>query len=68
MFANCGAYWNAIDQMQHAAHGMINQLGVWTEQSLWKQTDPEAGTYSIDLVADLQSKASSFGGRERSFI
>ncbi len=33
MFANCGADWNAIDQMQHAAHGMINQLGVWTEQS-----------------------------------
>ena len=59
MFANCGADWDAIDQMQHAAHGMINQLGVWTEQSLWKQTDPEAGTYSIDLVADLQSKASS---------
>ena len=38
---------------------MINQLGVWTEQSLWKQTDPEAETYSIDLVTDLQSKAAS---------
>lgn len=50
---------NAIEQMQRAAHGMINQLGVWTEQSLWKQTDPEAETYSIDLVTDLQSKAAS---------
>ena len=39
--------------MQRAAHGMINQLGVWTEQSLWKQTDPEAETYSIDLVTAL---------------
>lgn len=59
MFANCGVDWNAIEQMQRAAHGMINQLGVWTEQSLWKQTDPEAETYSIDLVTDLQSKAAS---------
>ena len=59
MFADCGIDWNAIEQMQRAAHGMINQLGVWTEQSLWKQTDPEAETYSIDLVTDLQSKAAS---------
>lgn len=59
MFADCGVNWNAIEQMQRAAHGMINQLGVWTEQSLWKQTDPEAETYSIDLVTDLQSKAAS---------
>ena len=59
MFADCGVDWNAIEQMQRAAHGMINQLGVWTEQSLWKQTDPEAETYRIDLVTDLQSKAAS---------
>ena len=59
MFADCGVDLNAIEQMQRAAHGMINQLGVWTEQSLWKQTDPEAETYSIDLVTDLQSKAAS---------
>lgn len=59
MFADCGVDWNAIEQMQRAAHGMINQLGVWTEQSLWKQTDPEAETYSINLVTDLQSKAAS---------
>lgn len=59
MFADCGIDWNAIEQMQRAAHGMINQLGIWTEQSLWKQTDPEAETYSIDLVTDLQSKAAS---------
>lgn len=59
MFADCGIDWNAIEQMQRAAHGMINQLGIWSEQSLWKQTDPEAETYSIDLVTDLQSKAAS---------
>lgn len=59
MFADCSTDWSAIDQMQRAAHGMINQLGVWTEQSLWKQTDPEADTYSVDLVTSLNSKATS---------
>lgn len=59
MFADCSTDWSAIDQMQRAAHGMINQLGVWTEQSLWKQTDEMAETYSIDLVTGLQSKAAS---------
>lgn len=59
MFADCSTDWSAIDQMQRAAHGMINQLGVWTEQSLWKMTDPEAATYSVDLVTSLNSKAAS---------
>lgn len=59
MFADCSTDWSAIDQMQRAARGMINQLGVWTEQALWKQTDDLATTYSIDLVTDLQSKAAS---------
>lgn len=59
MFADCSTDWSAIDQMQRAAHGMINQLGVWTEQFLWKQTDEMAETYSIDLVTGLQSKAAS---------
>lgn len=59
MFADCSSDWSPIDQMQRAAHGMINQLGVWTEQSLWKQTDEMAETYSIDLVTGLQSKAES---------
>lgn len=56
-FADCSLNWDAIEDMQRAAHGMINQLGVWTEQSLWKQTDPSAETYSIDLVTGLNSKA-----------
>ena len=57
MFADCGENWDAVDQIQRAAHGMINQLGVWTEQSLWKMTDSSADTYSIDLVTSLNSKA-----------
>ena len=56
-FADCSLNWDAIEDMQRAAPGMINQLGVWTEQSLWKQTDPSAETYSIDLVTGLNSKA-----------
>lgn len=59
MFADCSQDWSAIDQMQRVAHGMINQLGVWTDQSLWKQTDASADTYSIDLVTGLNSKAAS---------
>ena len=59
MFADCSKDWNAIDMMQRAAHGLISQLGVWTEQPLWKQTDVSADTYSLNLVQTLNSKAAS---------
>jgi hypothetical protein len=59
MFADCSQNWNAIIDMQKAAHGIINQFGVWTEKSLWKQTDPTASAYSIQLVGDLQSVGES---------
>jgi hypothetical protein len=56
-FADCGSNWNAIVDMQKAARGVINQLGVWTEKNLWKITDEAAPTYSIQIVKDLQSVA-----------
>lgn len=56
-FADCSSNWNALVDMQKAAHGMINQFGVWTEQKLWKQTDEAASVYSIQIVGDLQSVA-----------
>ena len=59
MFADCGENWDAVEQMQRAAHGMINQLGVWTDQSLWKMTDAAAETYSVDIVTSLNSKAAA---------
>lgn len=59
MFADCSKDWNAIDMMQRASHGLISQLGVWTEQPLWKQTDVSADTYSLNLVQTLNSKAAS---------
>lgn len=57
MFADCGQNWDAVEQLQRAANGSINQMAVWTEQSLWKQTDPSANTYSINIVGDLNAKA-----------
>jgi hypothetical protein len=55
MFADCSQNWDAIIDMQKAAHGTISQFGVWTEKNLWSQTDPNATSYSTQLVGDLQS-------------
>lgn len=57
MFADCSENWNALIDMQKAANGIISQIGVWTEQHLWTQPDPEALQYSIALIGDLQSVA-----------
>lgn len=56
-FADCSSNWNALVDMQKAAHGAINQFGVWTEQCLWKETDASAEQYGIQIVSDLQSTA-----------
>lgn len=56
-FADCSSNWNALVDMQKAAHGAINQFGVWTEQRLWKETDTSAEQYGIQIVSDLQSTA-----------
>lgn len=53
MFADCSENWNAIQVMQRAAHGMIYQLGVWTEQNLWEDSDPEASYYSLNLISEI---------------
>jgi hypothetical protein len=58
-FADCSNNWDAIIDMQKAANGIISQFGVWTEKSLWKQTDPNAEQYSIQIVGDLQSVGKS---------
>lgn len=58
-FADCSSDWNALVDMQKAAHGVISQFGVWTEQNLWKQTDEAADQYSISIVGDLNSVAKS---------
>ena len=58
MFADCSASWDAIAVMQRAAGGMINQLGVWTEQPLWKAAGA-AEKYSLNLVKGLNDVAVS---------
>nr|DAP98303.1 MAG TPA: tail sheath protein [Bacteriophage sp.] len=56
MFADCSENWDAIDVMQRAADGLIAQLGVWTEQPLWK-ANGEAEKYNLNLVKGINDKA-----------
>lgn len=58
MFADCSQDFDAIIDMQKAAHGVINQIGVWTEQNLWSNIDTSAATYALRLVSELNTKAS----------
>lgn len=61
MFADCSATWDAVEVMQRAAGGMINQLGIWTEQPLWKAAGA-AEKYSLNLVKGLNDVAVSLAG------
>ena len=56
-FADCGSNWNAVLDLQKAAHGMISQIGIWTEQKLWRLASASADKYSLGIVADLQAAA-----------
>ena len=55
MFADCSTNWDAVDAMQRIAGGMINQIGIWTEQPLWRANGIES--YNLNLVAGLNEKA-----------
>lgn len=56
MFADCSASWDAIDVMQRVAGGTINQLGVWSEQPLWKLNGAEE-KYNLNIIKTLNGKA-----------
>ncbi len=56
MFADCSSSWDAIDTMQKVAGGMINQLGIWTEQPLWLLNGAE-NDYNLNLVKSVNDKA-----------
>ncbi len=56
MFADCSTTWNAIEVMQRAAGGMISQLGIWTEQPLWK-ANGAAEKYGLNLIKGLNDVA-----------
>lgn len=57
MFADCKTNWDALIEMQNAARGYISQVGVWTEQSLWKQVSGDAEEYGVNLVTELNAVA-----------
>lgn len=56
MFADCSSNWDAIEIMQRVAGGMINQLGIWTEQPIWK-LNGDAAKYNLNIVTSVNDKA-----------
>lgn len=56
MFADCSQNWDAIDIMQRVSGGTINQLGIYTEQPLWRQNGAE-DKYTLNLVKSVNDKA-----------
>ena len=64
MFADCSTDWDAIDVMQRTAGGMINQLGVWTEQPLWK-ANGDTEPYNLNLVRSLNDKAEAMASQNQ---
>ncbi|MDR3268435.1 MAG: DUF2586 family protein, partial [Tannerella sp.] len=56
LFADCSTDWDAVEIMQRASGGSINQLGVWTEQPLWK-LNGTADKYNLNIVKTLNDKA-----------
>lgn len=64
MFADCSDNWNALVQMQRAAQGQIGQIGVWTEQSLWKVGASTDDDYVLQsMVSDLQTVANTLANQ-----
>lgn len=64
MFADCSTDWDAIDTMQKVAGGMINQLGIWTEQPLWK-LNGDADSYNLNLVKSVNDKAEAMASQNQ---
>lgn len=56
MFADCSLSWDAVEVMQRASGGTINQLGIWSEQPLWKMNGASE-KYNLNLVKGLNDKA-----------
>ena len=61
MFADCSANFNAVEDIQVAAKGRIFQLGIWTEQEMFKKSGND---YVLnDWIATVQTQAEKLGGR-----
>lgn len=57
MFADCSKDWKALSKLQRYAHGLIYQVGVWTEQELWSLESADASVYSLKMLAAIESEA-----------
>ena len=55
-YHDCSQNWDAIDIMQRVSGGTINQLGIYTEQPLWRQNGAEE-KYTLNLVKSVNDKA-----------
>lgn len=64
MFADCSASWDAVEMMQRASGGTISQLGIWTEQPLWK-VNGNADKYNLNLVKGLNDKAEALASQNQ---
>lgn len=64
MFADCSANWDAIETLQRASGGTISQLGIWTEQPVWK-LNGNADKYNLDIVKSLNGKAVSLANQNQ---
>jgi hypothetical protein len=64
MFADCSTDWDVVDVMQRVAGGTINQLGVWTEQPLWK-ANGDVESYQLNLVKGLHDKAEAMAAQNQ---
>ena len=62
-FADCSTSWNILTEMQQTSGGIINQFGIWTEQSLWRETDASAEKYALQIVDDIQLVANSMANK-----
>ncbi|MDR2002679.1 MAG: DUF2586 family protein [Prevotella sp.] len=64
MFADCSVNWDAVEVMQRASGGIINQLGIWTQQPIWI-LNGAADKYNLNLVKGLNDKAVSLAGQNQ---
>lgn len=64
MFADCSSSWDAVEILQRAAGGTISQIGIWTEQPLWK-SNGASEQYNLNLVRGLNDKAETLASQNQ---
>lgn len=62
MFADCSSNWDAIETIQRASGGKIRQLGIFTEQPIWKTNGAEP-LYSLNIVSAVNAKAEALAAQ-----